>query len=255
MFNIDLYKKYLVTENLGQDMQYFNELKSTNSKALQLAFKNTENGTVIITDNQTAGRGRQSNKWFSIPKKSLTFSVILYPNCPINQINKYSILTGLAVSDALNELNINYQLKWPNDILVKGKKVGGILCESKVQGESVKTLVIGVGINVNEEKTNFPDYLSDTVTSLKIEGGKQYQLELVLADILNHLEKRINQIDDFDKYLKDWTTHCSHLNQKIRFHSADKIISGVFSGLTATAQAIIIIDKKEEYFDSGIIIY
>ena len=91
MFNINLYKKKLSTQILGQSIQYFPKLNSTNTKAWELISENAKNGTVVITDNQLKGRGRQSNKWSSTPGKSLTFSVILYPDVLPNQVNLYSL--------------------------------------------------------------------------------------------------------------------------------------------------------------------
>ncbi len=186
MFNLNLYKKKLSTDFIGQVIQYYLKLDSTNTKAWKLIFKNTPTGTVVITDDQLKGRGRQSNKWISIPGKSLTFSIIMYPNSIPSQINLYSLITGLAITDCLIENNIQAQLKWPNDILINGKKVGGILCESKISGGLIKSLVIGIGLNVNETIDDFPKDLRLNATSLIIKSGIQYQLELLLANILNH---------------------------------------------------------------------
>ena len=155
MFNINLYKDKLSTDFVGQSIKYYPQLDSTNTKAWELVSENTDNGTVVITDNQTKGRGRQSNKWFSVTDKSLTFSVILYPNVQPKQINLYSLVAGLSITDYLNENNIQAQLKWPNDILINSKKVGGVLCESKITGGLIKSLVIGIGLNVNERIAEF----------------------------------------------------------------------------------------------------
>ena len=253
MFNLNFYKKTLSTNYLGQSIQHYLKLDSTNTKAWELISKKTKNGTVVITDNQTAGRGRQSNKWISISGKSLTLSIIIYPNALPNQINLYSLITGLAITDCLIEYNINAQLKWPNDILINGKKVGGILCESKISGGVIKSMVIGIGLNVNENIEDFPKSLRKFATSLLIESGKQYQLEVLLAKILNHLEHRIKN-KETKSHLSDWEKRCAHLNQTVTFHSGNKTITGGFKGLTKIGQAIISEDGKEVIFDSGEII-
>lgn len=253
MFNINLYKKKLSNDSIGQSVQYYPKLDSTNTKAWELISENTENGTVVITDNQTKGRGRQSNKWISSPGKSLTFSIIMYPNALPSQTNLYSLIAGLSITDCLIEYDIQARLKWPNDILINGKKVGGILCESKISGGIIKSMVIGIGLNVNEEVTDLPEELRDKATSLIIESGKQYQLEILLANILNHLERRIKN-KDTNSQLSDWKKRCAHLNQKVTFRSGNKIVTGIFKGLSSTGQAIISINNKEVKFDSGEIV-
>lgn len=250
MFNLILYKEKLSTKSIGQIIQYYPKLDSTNTKAWELISEKVENGTVVITDNQTKGRGRQANKWISMPDKSLTFSIIIYPNALPSQINLYSLIVGLAITDCLTDFNIQAQLKWPNDILINGKKVGGILCESRISGGVIKSLVIGIGLNVNENITELPEELRTKATSLMIESGIQYQLELLLANILNHLEHRI-QNKEAAAQLIDWEKRCAHLNQKVTFHSNNETVNGVFKGLTLKGEAKILIDGKENIFPSG----
>jgi len=251
MFNLNLYQEKLTTGFIGQSIKYFPKLDSTNTKAWELISENAKNGTVVITDNQTSGRGRQANKWMSISGKSLTFSIILYPNVLPNQINLYSLIAGLAITDCLIEYNIHAKLKWPNDILINSKKVGGILCKSKISGGVIKSIVIGIGLNVNEKITELPEELHNQATSLFIDSGKELQLEALLANIINKLENRIQNID---KTLTDWKKHCSHLNQEVTFHTGNKIVNGIFKGLSLAGQAIITINNKKVKFDSGEII-
>lgn len=252
MFDLNFYKEKLSTDLFGQSIQYYPKLDSTNTKAWELIKENVPNGTVIITDNQLKGRGRQANKWISIPGKSLTFSIILYPNTLPNQINLYSLIAGLAITDFLIENNIHAQLKWPNDILINEKKVGGILCESKISGGVIKSMVIGIGLNINETIEEFPEDLRNNVTSLTIESGREYQLEILLANILNHLEHRVQNRDEAQ--LIDWEKRCAHLNQKVTFRSGNEIVTGIFKGLSSTGQAMISINNKEVKFDSGEIV-
>ena len=253
MFNLNLYKEKLSIGFIGQIIKYYQKLDSTNTKAWELISENVENGTVVITDNQLKGRGRQSNRWLSTPGKSLAFSIILYPNVVPSQINLYSLIAGLAISDCLIEHDIQAQLKWPNDVLIKGKKVGGILCESKISGGVIRSMVIGIGLNVSEDITDLPVELCNKATSLQIESEKQYQLEILLANILNHLEHRIN-IKDTNSQLSDWEKRCAHLNQLVTFHSGNQKVKGRFSGLSSTGQAIITINNEEVTFDSGEIV-
>ena len=253
MFILKPYKEKLSTNSIGQSIQYYPKLDSTNTKAWELISQNIASGTVVITDNQTIGRGRQANKWISTPGKSLTFSIIMYPNTLPTQINLYSLIAGLAITDCLIENNIKAQLKWPNDILINEKKVGGILCESKLCEGVIKSIVIGIGLNANEEVTDLFNALRKNATSLQIESGKQYQLEILLANILNHFEHRISN-KETNSQLSDWQKRCAHINQKVTFHSGNKTINGIFKGLRSTGQAILIVNNEEVILNSGEII-
>ncbi len=254
MFNLSLYKEKLYTNFFGQVIKYYQKLDSTNTKAWELISKNTPNGTVIITDDQLKGRGRQSNKWLSIPGKSLTFSITIYPNARPSQINLYSLTAGLATTDCLIKYDIQAQLKWPNDILINGKKVGGILCESKISGGIVQSMVIGIGLNINETIEELPEILRKNATSLMIESGTQFQLEILLANIINHFEQRFQNQDEVYLHILDWERRCAHLSQKVTFHSGNEIVTGIFKGLSSNGQAIISKDGEEVVFDSGEIV-
>jgi BirA family biotin operon repressor/biotin-[acetyl-CoA-carboxylase] ligase len=250
MFDINLYKKYLLNSNFGE-IEYFTDLNSTNSKALELSKSNTPNGKIVVTDNQTAGRGRRDNKWSSAIGKSLTFSIILYPNCSIDQISQYSIIAGLAVSDTLSGLGLTPNLKWPNDILIKGKKICGILIESKLSSKSIKALVIGIGLNVNEELSDFTKDLQKISTSIKIDINQEQVREHILASIINNLNGRLNNIDEFISQIEEWEQRCDHMNSEVSFHNNNNTIVGVFKGLTEEGSAKIIINDKERIFNSG----
>lgn len=250
MIDIELYKQYCKTDNFGIII-YFDNLESTNNKALALSQTNAENGTVVITDNQTSGRGRRSNKWYSIPEKSLTFSIILNPNCDITNINKYSILAGLAVTDTLIDIGLIPFLKWPNDVLIDNKKICGILCESKLSGNKVRSVVIGIGLNVNELKSDFLHELHLICTSIYIEQKKTQIRELILASIVNNLYERLANIESFGVHIQDWIERCGHLDQKVSFNYNNIRIKGEFVGLTELGEARIVIEGKEQIFNSG----
>ena len=250
MFKLNIYKENLSTNFLGQSIRYYPKLDSTNSKALELAVRNVPNGTVVITDNQTSGRGRQSNKWISTPGKSLTFSVIIYPNQKIDQLNKYPLIAGLAVTDTLIELDFAPQLKWPNDVLINKRKVCGVLYESKLSGRTIKCLIIGIGLNINEEQSDIHQELQKSSTSLNLESGFEFQIEQILTAILYNLESRLDQIDENEKIIDDWENRCIHLNHNILFKESEGENRGIFKGLSLQGQAIISINNKELIFNN-----
>jgi len=242
---------HIIKSKLRHSIHYYKKLKSTNTKAWELASENATNGTVVYTDSQTAGRGRNQNVWFSIPHKSLTFSMILYPNCLPEKINLYSLIAGLAIADALKKYQIIAKLKWPNDVLINSKKVAGILCESKLQAGKINTLVIGIGLNVNNMILEFPEKIRSTATSLFIETGIEQNLKKLLENIINSIKNRLATIDNVESLIQDWQKSCAHLDQKVHFKNGKNSINGKFIGLSASGETIIDINNKIHKFSSG----
>ena len=189
MIFTNLVQANLRTKTLGKVIEYYTQLDSTNEEAWEMIDEGAKPGTVIITDRQLSGKGRNGTKWQSKADRSLTFSVIIKPNNLSGSISGvFPLLSGVAIVGALQDMHIDGGLKWPNDIMVKGKKIGGILCESRIQGKSIKWVVLGIGINVNETANDFGNDISGTATSLYLEVGNFIQRERLLAAILNHLE-------------------------------------------------------------------
>jgi BirA family biotin operon repressor/biotin-[acetyl-CoA-carboxylase] ligase len=164
-------------------------LDSTNSQALRLDRSKLANGSVIVTDKQTKGHGRRGKRWHSIPGKSLTFSVVLFPDLSPKISGLISLLAGLSVVDTMGRYDIDAKLKWPNDIVIFDEKIGGLLCETRVANNQMDTFVIGIGLNINEDKVDFPEEFADGVTSVKIILNKTIRRELVLIHLLSRLEK------------------------------------------------------------------
>jgi len=232
---------------MGNEIEHYISLESTNDEAFELIGEGFGEGTVVITEHQTAGKGRQGRKWFSAPGKGLTFSIILTPNLPIQQGGLLSLLAGLATAQAMEQLKLEPTLKWPNDILFSGKKCGGILVESKVQGDTMTHAVIGIGINVNESKMEFPEDIRETATSIAIEKGASVQRELVLAWILNTLEKwyTILKSQETTSIISAWQTRCAHLGKEVSFTHKDKTTYGLFHGVDEDGKAIIKTDTEQ----------
>ncbi len=165
------------------------ECHSTNSIASELSqMTDCAEGTVVITDNQTAGRGQKGSLWMTSPGQNLTFSVVLKPSflMPKDQF-LLSMAISLGVMDYLkSELGSKQvKVKWPNDVLVESKKISGVLIENHIQGNSFDSSIVGIGLNVNQ--TTFGDI---TATSLRLEGGCEYNLPLSFTNLLSKLESR-----------------------------------------------------------------
>lgn len=252
MIFTNLIEANLKTNTIGKYIEYYTQLVSTNKEAWEIINEGTESGTLIITDNQISGKGRNSNEWKSKSGKSLTFSLIYKPETiPIEKIGIFSILTGISVLDGLKELNINGSLKWPNDIILNNKKVGGILCEAKIQKTNIEWVVIGIGINVNESKDDFDSGLVKKATSLFMELGQNIQRERVIASVLNNMELLLKRFENdpinFD-ISNDWNKYCAHNNKKVSFQKNNVTHSGIFKNITNDGSCIIEVNGKNMHY-------
>ena len=246
MFFYEIFDEHLKTEKINYKIQYIETIESTNQYSWNLITKNIKNATVVITKNQTNGKGQRENKWFSSPNKSLTFSIIMKANKKYDEM--LSLKTGISVIDGIKKnTSIDCHLKWPNDIMINEKKLGGILIEKKKDN-----IVIGIGINVNEDLEHINPLVKKYSTSLKIMSNLSIQLEKLLANILNEFEYNYYQ-KNYKKIIKTWEKNCCHINKNITFNKDYKIISGKFAGLANNGNAIINIDGEKHTMSGGII--
>ena len=174
------------TKIIGQKVIYFEELESTQKYAKQNMEK-IENGTVIITDYQTNGIGTHDRKWISCAGKNLTFSILLYPNCQIQKLENLTKEIAEILVDVLKEnYDINAAIKQPNDLLINKKKFCGILTETKLKGLNVENLIIGIGMNINQDI--FHEDIKEIATSLKKEYKKSFNSIEILEKFLEKFE-------------------------------------------------------------------
>ena len=257
MIFTNLVQANLHTKILGRAIEYYTQLDSTNEEAWEMIDEGVKPGTVIITDRQLSAKGRNGKKWHSKADRSLTFSVVIQPNNLSGSMSGvFSLLSGVAIVRAFQDMNIDGGLKWPNDIMVKGKKLGGILCESKIQGKSIKWVVIGIGINVNEIADDFENDISHSATSLYLEVGDFIQRERLLAAILNHLEILLNELSEDSKSFdigKYWTPFCTHSNKQIIFQEGGQTHQGRFTNITKNGECVIEMKGTTKSFTSAII--
>lgn len=183
--------KGLKTEFLGRNLMFFETIDSTQKKVKSL--KQPMDGTTIIADNQVAAIGTHDRKWYTGMGKNIAISFVLLPDCNIRKIENLTICIAkcmVEVLEKISELELN--IKKPNDIYYKGKKVGGILTETVCKGEKVKKIYIGIGVNVNQEK--FPGNLEQIATSLKKETNKEFSKEEIIVKFLNKFEKKYQKL-------------------------------------------------------------
>ncbi len=173
----------------GHSFRYHDETDSTNLEAKVLAQKGAPEGTVVVAEAQTAGRGRLGRRWTSPAGKGLLFSVILRPSLPMTQAHLLTILAAVSAAEAIEKhVPARVLVKWPNDLFIDGRKTGGILMEVSGEQDEVDWVILGMGINVNTEFSELPVALRRTATSLKIAGGEPVDRSDILATLLLALE-------------------------------------------------------------------
>ncbi|MEH7523703.1 biotin--[acetyl-CoA-carboxylase] ligase, partial [Bacillus sp. JJ1503] len=179
----------LLTKFIGKNIHYEESVDSTQKIAHRLANEDTPEGTVIIAEEQLLGRGRMDRRWHSPKYTGIWMSVILRPNLPPPKAPQLTLITAVAVVQAIEELtDLSPQIKWPNDILINGKKVTGILTELQADADRITSIIIGIGINVNQQKEDYPEELHTIATSLSIESGKKLQRAELVKILLSKLE-------------------------------------------------------------------
>ena len=207
---------------IGKNMLFLPEVESTNTYAINLLRNvNIVDGTVIYTDEQTQGKGQRGTVWASETGKNITLSAILQPHfLDIKQSFYLSKITALACYDVLTEIldasHYDIKIKWPNDILVNMKKIGGILIENNLNGSKIQHAVIGIGLNVNQQ--NFGD-LSVFATSIKIEKNEDFNTSIILESLCSKLEKWYFKLKEnkFDFIHSNYLAHLFGLNETFNF--------------------------------------
>ena len=183
-------KEHLRTRWLGQRaVCCFDVVESTNTEANGLAREGAPEGTLIVANAQTRGRGRLGRSWVSPPGSGLYLSIILRPGCPPVWLPRLTLTAGVAVASAIQETGIRPQLKWPNDILIADRKVGGILTEAVFDKRRIDFAVLGIGINVNTERDELPISVRSLATSLRLSLGKPVSRVHLLQTLLHQLEQ------------------------------------------------------------------
>ena len=171
----------------GKNLIFYKETASTNIDASHLGGDHAPEGTLVVADCQTAGRGRRGRAWESPAGSSVYMSLLLRPQIYAEHASMLTLLMAMAVARAVqNQTQVPVAIKWPNDILIHKKKICGILTEMNLEGADIQYVVIGVGINVNQE--SFPADIAQTATSLRIETGVEQNRSALVADIMQEFE-------------------------------------------------------------------
>jgi len=243
-----LYKIPASTLFLGKNLVFVPECHSTNTLALQLCQNSGPvEGTLVITPNQTAGRGQRGNGWEAEPGKNFTFSLILKPGTLAIKDQFYlNIFTSLALRDYLADKKFTaVRVKWPNDLYVGSKKVCGILVESQISGNKFSHVVVGIGLNVNQQT-----FGTDTATSLSVLTGKEFDLQTELETLLTFVEARYLQLREgkLNLLMEDYLNVLYGLNKSLTFDVGGVIAEGMIAGVDESGRLRVLMGEKEHVF-------
>ena len=218
---------------IGQRIECLDVVDSTNSYLRQLAHEGAADGTVVTAEEQTQGRGRLGRQWVSPRGRNLYISVLLRTTLAPESIPQIGLSAGLAACEAVEEW-CPAVLKWPNDVLIKGRKVVGILAELESKPGD-QFVVLGAGINVNMQTSEIPSDLTTKATSLAIETGARVERGKVAGRFLSHLECRYEQVcgDGFAPVSDEWMRRSGFLGRQIRVQEPGGIVEGEVLGLAA----------------------
>jgi len=228
-------QKYLTTKKYGRHIHYYETCKSTQLIAHDEEKNGAADGTVVIAEEQTAGRGRMARPWSSTADKGVWMSVITRPSLTPQQAPQMTLVAAVAVTRAIQEMTgIDPDIKWPNDILIKGKKVTGILTELQADPDQVKAVILGIGMNVNQNESDFPEELHGIATSLKMLTGEPIDRAQLIAKTLGFLEIYT------DLYVKHgfgpikllWEGYSSTTGKRIRAVMLNETIVGTALGIS-----------------------
>ena len=226
----DKFQNNLRTERFGRQFFFSNEVDSTNDWAKRLADEGAEEGTVAVGLTQTAGRGRLDREWVS-PKGGLWFSIILRPSRCSSEAAQLVFIASLAVAETLHEeCGLEAETKWPNDVLVEGKKICGILAQTKSSGERVEYVILGVGLNVNfNVKDVFPETIWKNATSIETELNRHVSLQDLLRSLLERIEKLYDEYlgEGFAALLDKWKVYAKFLGHHVLVSDSEERLLGL----------------------------
>lgn len=250
----DSLSKHLKTTTIGRTVYAFEQLGSTNNFAKRLAANGGEEGIVVVADRQTRGRGRLQRKWHAPPGKALCFSIILRPEVDLEKLGLLSLLGAVILAQVVEKrTELIANLKWPNDVLLRGKKVCGILVETEIVSDESVFAVMGIGVNVNQETADFPGALCEMATSLRIETNRVLDRTLLMADLLLTFEDSYAKFKGGNQLFvqKEWMVRCAQVGANVKVLVANEEIEGVLEGIDDLGRMILQTDDRVRIIHSG----
>jgi BirA family biotin operon repressor/biotin-[acetyl-CoA-carboxylase] ligase len=225
----DLLARLGKTKVVGRDIRVFEQTTSTNDVVEKLARDGVKEGVVVFAESQTKGRGRLGRVWTSPTRKGLWFSILLRPELRPQETTQLTVVAATALWRAIHEeTGLSPEIKWPNDILIRGKKVVGILTELSAEVDRVKHVTVGIGVDVNLAANEFSPELRKIATSLRIESGAPVSRPDLATTILRELDRDYARVcaGKFAEVADEWEEHCTTIGQRITVTMGDRKLRG-----------------------------
>ncbi len=225
----DLQSRLGETHVIGRAIHVYQETTSTNDVIARLARGGAQEGTAVFAESQTKGRGRLGRSWVSPPGKGLWFTILLRPKMPPQETTRLTIAAATALTRAVAaQTGVSPDIKWPNDLLIRGRKIAGILTEMRAEVDQVQEVLLGIGMNVNSTAADFPDGLLKTATSLCIETGQIINRAELAVAILRELDCDYHAVanGEFTRLAEQWERRCSTLGCEVTIRMGDRVIRG-----------------------------
>jgi BirA family biotin operon repressor/biotin-[acetyl-CoA-carboxylase] ligase len=218
------------TGTLGRRVLVFSSVDSTNTTAQDLAKRGFPEGTVVIADSQVRGRGRHGRRWFSPPRRNLYMSILLRPPLAAREAFMLTLMSATSCCRAVRDCTaLPVSIKWPNDIVCNERKLGGILIETKPEGDGMRHAVVGIGLNVNTEEADLVDEIKETATSLRIETGATWERNDISASLIRTLDRHYRDLCEKGAgYIREeWLKLASTIGRAVRVTAHGAVVKGV----------------------------
>lgn len=247
-------KSLMHTEWVAKEVLYFDTIDSTNTKAQELAEKGYPSGTLVVADKQESGKGRRGRSWVSPSGTGIFMTLMIKPDINPNNASMLTLVAALAVAKAITSVTgEEAMIKWPNDIVVNGKKVCGILTEMNAQFDYINNIVVGVGINVHNE--SFPEEISQMASSLMIEaGGKRFHRAQIIAETMLYFEQYYDtflKTQDLSALVREYDELLVNRNKSVRVLDPKEPFDGKAMGITPKGELIVDTWESRKLVSSG----
>jgi len=251
----------LKTKSIGRKIYYFDKIDSTQSFASTIAGNKADDGAIIISETQDSGKGRLGRAWVS-PRGGIWLSVILHPRFDVAKITLVPLVASIALSAAIQKtLGVKTELKWPNDVTLRGKKIAGMIIDASIESSNIESLVLGVGINFRVDPEEIEKKIKKKenfygVATLVSQSDKTKPAKLVQA-FLEEFEKTLNLLNDgkISKVIKDWTANSSTIGKTVTLSTSNGKITGKAVKLDTDGGLIIMHKSKQTKVMAGDISY
>lgn len=232
--SIDTVCRARAAARLGSRIEYVESIDSTNTEARRLAAEGAAEGSVVIAETQTKGRGRLGRTWVSPPRRNLYLSIVLRPPIAVAQAAQLTLVAGVAVAETASEWAPHAAIKWPNDVVIDGRKVAGILTEMDADDDRVRFVILGIGVNLNAAPEDFPEELRDKATALCAAAGRPIDRTAFVDRLLSRLEDRYALFlgQGFAAIRPLWEARSCLSGRSVQIDGAGQRYAGIVSGIT-----------------------